>query len=249
MRRVRPRGPRRVDRWCSSQILTTTAKQRPYKAAVSRMHASEPARAGPACQAHQHRLRLIVAGMAERDDIGSRRQTGTLQKLVACRSRGVLDGTPLAARASRHVTPIGDEDEVERRRHAGGEPFVAVSRRAELVVEMCHAGEAHVTGVSQLAQDVDERDRVRSAGQRREHAGVGGNQVMLTDEVTDAIEHDHQGWTARQGGMGGTGQGETVDQRRDDAAVLPLLSILPVPPVLPEKEVPEDGLEPSTPRL
>ena len=70
------------------------------------MHAGEPARAGAAHQAQQKRFRLIVASMADRDEIGAARQPGALEEFVTRGASGVLDRTVFPAGARGDIPAI-----------------------------------------------------------------------------------------------------------------------------------------------
>ena len=105
-----------------AQLLPAAAEQRPDDGAVARMHAGETARAGAARQPQQDRLRLIVAGVAERDDVGAGGDARPLEERVARRRapRPRLDRRSRAARAA-HVLAIDEKGQAERRREPGGE--------------------------------------------------------------------------------------------------------------------------------
>ena len=74
------------------------------------------------------------------------------------------------------------------------------------MIEMRDAGEAQLSGVSERLEDVDERDRIRSARHGRDHAGARGDQIMLADEVTNAVNQGvHRGRVGRVGQVGRVG--------------------------------------------
>src|SRR5580700_10443041 len=103
-------------------------------------------------------------------------------------TRRVLDRPVFANRARRDIFPIRRKRKAQGGRDAGGEALVGVRRWPELVVEVHCPREAQLPGVSELAEKMDERDRVRSAGQRRDDAGVWTAQIMLADELANAFD-------------------------------------------------------------
>ena len=100
------------------------------------MHPGESARSGTAHKAEQNGLRLVVAGVAERDEIRAEMPPGTLQELVTGVPRCRFDGLPVGCGASRNVGSIGDDGHARLRGKGGGMLLVAVGRRPELMVEM-----------------------------------------------------------------------------------------------------------------
>ena len=92
-----------------AQIRAPAVEQRPHERAAPRMHRGQPASAGAAQEPQKKRLRLVVARMAERDDIGLEVEARAFEKLVARRASRVFDRTPIASSEGRHVGAIDQE--------------------------------------------------------------------------------------------------------------------------------------------
>ena len=105
------------------------------------------------------------------------------------------------------------------------------------MIEVRRPDQTQIAGRVELAQDDREGDRVRSAGQRHDHAGVSAKQRVLANELPDALQQHLMGWRLERR------EGRTV--AGSGVAILPILPSRPSCPKL----VPEDGLEPSTWRL
>jgi hypothetical protein len=194
------------------------------------MHAGEAAESGAAREAQQERFRLVVARVADGDDVRAGTQTGALEELVTGGATGILDRTLFPLRARGHIIAVDQERAIERGRDRRRKLLVGAGGCAKLVVEVRQAGQLQLAGGVELVQQMGERHRVGSAGHGREDPGVGTDQIMAADELPNAVEDEHQGWTGRTGGMAGTGGGE---RSISGAATLPFLPFLPFPPVLP----------------
>ena len=82
------------------------------------MHRTQPSRTRAAQQAEQERLRLIVARVAERHDVGVQLDARPLEEAVTRGSRGVFDRTVFAASQVSNVRTINDEGSTQMVRPA-----------------------------------------------------------------------------------------------------------------------------------
>src|SRR5262249_40117469 len=110
------------------------------------------------------------------------------------------------------------------------------------MVEMDEAGEPEIAVAFELTQQMCQRDRIRSARHRRQHPRPARDEIVLRDETAHSL--NHRGRVGQVGQIGLVGRTGKV---RNGAADLRGPPDLPDPPGL--YLMPEDGLEPSTPRL
>src|SRR5262249_33978734 len=162
-------------------------------AAVSRIHAGKAARSGAANEAEQHRFRLIVARVPDTHQVGTARTARPLEERVARGARRVLDRSPLARCAGGNVLAVNQRREAERGGQRGNEALVAIGGGAKAMVEMNESGQAQLAGAVEVGENVDERRRVRSAGDGGDDATLRPDQVVLPNELADACDeiHDH----------------------------------------------------------
>jgi hypothetical protein len=175
-----------------AQLVPAAREQRPDDAIVARMHCGEAARPGAADQAEQERFRLVVARVPERDDVGVEAEARAFEERIARRVRRVFDRATLGACARRDVLAIGEHRDVEGRGHRDGELLVPVRRGAELMIEVGDARETKLAARVQLAQQRSERDRVRSARHRGDDARLRARQIVIANELPDAIDQGHR---------------------------------------------------------
>src|SRR5262245_11349866 len=144
---------------------------------------------------------------------------GALEELVATRPCGVFKRAPLAPRTFADVASFDKDRQRQRRREFSAELLRVCRGRSQLLLEVCQSHELQVTGAVKLAQQVRCRDRVGSARYRPDHARGRLREAETPDRAAQAIDELHVA----------DGNGSSLHP--------------------PEKVVPEDGLEPSTPRL
>ena len=104
--------------------------------------------------------------MTERDEVRREVPARQVEELVARAAPRDLDRLAMAFRTRAHSFAAREKRAIERRGEPCGKRFVVSGRRAELMVEMDDAGQTQLAGVGEGTQDVDERDRVRSARDR-----------------------------------------------------------------------------------
>jgi hypothetical protein len=100
-----------------AELGTTAVEDRPHNRAVARVDTGEAFRSGAADEAQQKRLRLIVACVAQGDNVGAELDPRALEELVARLVRGNFNGSPPAPGARRNVLTIHGK----RHGHGGGD--------------------------------------------------------------------------------------------------------------------------------
>ena len=174
-----------------AKVVAPARQQRPDDDAVARVHPGKPARPRAAREAQEDRLRLIVARMAEGDEIRARASPCAIEEGIARRARRVLDRAPFLNRARADRLAIDEKPTAERLRQAADELLVGVGCRAQLMIEMREGDQLQLAFGVELMQDMRERDRIRSARDRRDHAIARANQIVLTNELADNGQQTH----------------------------------------------------------
>ena len=161
------------------------------------MNPAEASRSGAAQQAEQERLGLIVTRMTGRDDVGAELGRDALEELVARLTAGILHRRAELRRPRAHV------DEIRAKRHArfgrerAAKLLVVVGRSAQAVIEVGHARDRQLAAGLELAQQPQQRDRIRPARERDEHTIARPQQRAATNRVEDARGQCH-GQDAKQ---------------------------------------------------
>ena len=158
----------------------------------------------------------------------------------------------MRARA-RDVLASDEQRAARATREPRGEPLVGVRRGAQLMVEMRDAGQAQLAGAAsarRMCTSATESDPPDTAATTRVS---GRDQIVLADELPDAVEQVHEAivrlvaeavgvttfaWLAKPSTC-------ALRATADTYAGLPAGA----PRDAERRLVPEDGLEPSTPRL
>ena len=144
----------------------------------------EPADAGAGQHAHQHRLGLVVGGVAERDAGGAEARRPRLQRPVARRARGRLH----RAGADLHALDVhrNAQSRPERAHELG------VARRAwtQVVIDVQDA-QRQPPGRRQLAQQVQQGDGVRAAGDGHQDRFAAGEHRVAADRALDRVGQPH----------------------------------------------------------
>jgi hypothetical protein len=143
-----------------AEIATPAAKQRPDDPAVARVHSGKAPGSGAAGHPQQDRFGLIVARVAERDDVRVEVRPRALEPFVPRRTGRVFDRPSIAARTDANVLAAGDDRPIERGRERRGEALVIAGGFSKLMVEMDQAHEAHFSGGVEVAEDVRQRHRI-----------------------------------------------------------------------------------------
>ena len=172
---------------CSSDRVDV--EQRANQVIAPRRHRRKAARARAARQPQNHGLRLIVAGMRDRDAIGLRPMRSPPEKTLARVAPGDFDRHLVRLRIAGHVgiadhrghaEPIGERP-AERRVRVG-------LGAANVMIEMREPGEHDLAARGEVAQQERERDRVGSAGHRRDHTRARRPERMPGGVATHAID-------------------------------------------------------------
>ena len=125
---------------------------------------------------------------------GAERFRQPRQELIARLAAGDLDPHPALGGQGRHVGAFDGAVHAQPRGLRRDEPRVLVRRRAaHAVMQMSHVQrEPRMAPVPDLAHQVEQRQRVRPAGDRQDHAAALGQQVMPPDrrlEFRDDVLH------------------------------------------------------------
>ena len=202
--------------------------------------ASPPAR-GPRrrAAAAEKRLGLVVARVADGDDVRVEMRARPIEERVTRRVRGVLDRSPLAFGTVAHVLALDENGHAERARRATRrivrrDPRPTAGRvglHAKLMVEMRQPGDGQLAGRFELAQQVHERHRVGAARQRDHHARPGAaRSCRRIVRRTVAINMGWQGRLARSGGWRNAGRaGPASDCRPACPSAPPALPLVIAP--------------------
>ena len=176
------------------------------------MHRREAARPGAPKQTEEEGFGLIVARVAEGDHIRIQTDARPLEKTMARRTRGILDRAVLAPRPRRDVFTFHAQRPPERCGEVGAESLVRIRGGAQLMVEMGEPGRPQLARRVERADEMRQRDRVRSARQRDHDPGVAARQRMLANEPPDAVEQVHD--TCLAGQVGDRQVGRRSSKRR-----------------------------------
>jgi hypothetical protein len=148
-------------------------------------------------------------------------------------------------RTGPDIFPLDEDRNVARRGQGDAECLVATGLLAQLMVEMREAGDDKLSRRFELAQQMQERHGVGSAGHRGDDTRAGAGQIVLADRAPDAIKQHLDNQAGRAGLAGQAG--------KEEPNVLYCLPVYPAylacPALFNRNEVPGDGFEPSTPRL
>ena len=184
--------------------------------------------------------------MAESDDVRIETPPRVFEEPVACGARRILQRAPLGTRSSGHILPVRKEGPSEARRDLAAERFVSGCRTPQLVIQVGDACDLEHSASRELGQQVGEGDRVGPARHCDEDTSLRAREFMVANGRADAVDQLHgvtagqAGWVRgleRQGGKGRSGCRAHPDLTRPSCLCLTT------------QRMPEDGLEPSTPRL
>ena len=145
-------------------------------------HAGHPPGSRAPEQPEQHGFRLVVPRVSHGHDIGTQPDAGALEEVVpnlACR---LLTRDAPADCLCGHVRLLALEGHREPCGQLAAEPGVPGRLvAAQAVIEMDQAGEREPARAGQLAEQVEERHRVRAARHRGRDASARGEQPPLPD--------------------------------------------------------------------
>jgi hypothetical protein len=127
---------------------------------MARVHGREAARARSADEPKEKRLGLIVARVAERDDVGPKVRSRSRKEFVAGRARRVFNRSFFSGGARRDITAIREEGTFETRSQRGAESLVPPGGLAQLMIEMRNAGDRALARLVQFPRDLRERDGI-----------------------------------------------------------------------------------------
>ena len=152
--------------------------------------AAETAQAGAVHKAHENRLRVVVGVVRRRDAGAAPRRRGPREEVIARAARRGLE--PLAgARGERgDVGAPADAGDAERFAQLPDEALVPLGLlAAQAVVEV----RAHDAELRHRAQQVEQRDAVRPAGDGAEHRRAGREHIVSGRVAADGIGV-HSSW-------------------------------------------------------
>ena len=235
-----------------AEVGAPAVDERADHVAATRVHGREPARARAANETQQERLGLVVPRVAEGDAVGAEVAAGPLEERVAGGARRVLEQSTLAPRPCRDILAIGEARDAQPRRQRHRQGLVGCGLAAKLVVEVGDPDDLEVASRGQLVQQTGERDRVGPARHGGDEARVGTRQVVPPDRAPDAVEDLHgtglppalTGHASAPGGGVPTAAARVRTVPAGGRSRPPAMVISQCVP-----RVPEDGFEPSTPRL
>src|SRR5437879_5701614 len=127
------------------------------------MHGRQPARTRPANEPQEKRFRLIVARMAERDDLSVQALTRAIEEFVPCGACRILERSALASRTSRDIFRVDDDWKPELGGERRAESLICVRFETKLMIEMRDARDLEIAGRGQLAREMRERHGIGSA--------------------------------------------------------------------------------------
>ena len=174
------------------QLGPADRQQRPDQDPDAGAHAGQPGRAGAADQPQQHRLGLVVDGVAQRDPAGVQFAGRPPEEGAAHLVPGLLDGDPPGPRQVGHVRRLDDAGHAEPLREPPAEALVLVGLRpAQPVVHVGHPREGHDRPPRQLAEQVQQGHRIAAARHGRHDAPPGRDQRPRLDRRGYAVGERH----------------------------------------------------------
>ncbi len=156
---------------------------------ASRRHRRKAAGARAAHQAQEHGLGLIVARVRDGDAIGLHRCDRLVEEALPRVAARDFERHLMRLRVGRHVgiADHGRHAETIGKRAAERRVVIGIGA-ANVMMEMRDAGKDELAARGELVQQAGERDRIRSAGYRRDHTRVRRPQRMPGGIPTHAIE-------------------------------------------------------------
>ena len=184
-----------------AQLEAAAVEERPDEGVFARMHRRRARGSGAANEAKEKRFGLVVARVAERDDVGRQVRSSPLEEGVARRARSVFDGASLAFGPRRHILAVRQQRQTKRGGDAFAEALVLVGRGAKLVIEMRQADDLQIARFREGLQQPDERHRIGSARERDDHARLGPREIVSANRLPDAGQKIHRGEMVPEGGF------------------------------------------------
>ena len=163
-------------------------QERTDKDAAAGMHPGESARSGTAHKAEQNGLRLVVAGVAERDEIRAEMPPGALEEIVAGGARRRLNRLPIRCGTGGDIGAIGEDRHAELRGEGGGVLLVTVGRRAELMVEVGEPGHAQLAARLEIEKQAGQGDGIGPARNGGHDPVLREQEIVFADKTADTIE-------------------------------------------------------------
>ena len=167
--------PRHVDQRPDDRVAT----------GVNRAQASQPR---PSGQLQNKRLRLVIFGMADRDDICSRLTRGAPEEVVPDSPPGILEREPLAGCIAGHIEGFHDEGKAATGREVAAKRFILLGVRANLMIQVGNAGDPEATVTREFLKDQCQRNRIGSAGQPNEDAAPWGDQIVASNTPANLLQ-------------------------------------------------------------
>ena len=151
--------------------------ERTHDHARARVHAAQAAGPGPAQQAQEERLGLIVPRVRDGDQARAQPSTAAREKLVPRRVRRLLDGDRAARAPAHRRRPAPRQAGGPSRPRAAAELLVRDPRPRRAADDSnAQRRRAETLELRDLAQHMQQRHRVGAAGHRHDHTGTRRNQ-------------------------------------------------------------------------
>ena len=131
---------------------------------------------------------MIVARVAEGHQIRLQADARPLEKPMARGTSGILGRAVLAPRPRRDVFALHAQRPPERCREVGAESLVRIRGATQLMIEMGESSRPQFARRVERADEMRERDRVRSARDGGDDAYLRRPQLMPCRKSTDAID-------------------------------------------------------------
>ncbi len=103
-------------------------------------------------------------------------------------SRRVFERSALVSGARSHVLAAGEKRPAQRIRKRLAERLVAARVVAQLMVEMCDAGDGQLARRVQFAQQIRERHRVAAARHGQDEARARSGKIVSPDGAPDDVD-------------------------------------------------------------
>jgi hypothetical protein len=141
---------------------------------------------------HQHRLDLVVGGVADSHGLGGVFARGGKQETVAQCAGGFLDRKPIRLGAQAHVGRVDLEGQAEAASQPGNGLRLPVRLEAQPVVEV-----RHDDGIPGVAQDVQQAQAVGSTGNPGNDRPVGDQAALIAQHGKEALGHRNPSLTEK----------------------------------------------------
>ena len=123
--------------------------------------------------------------------MASGRLPDAFEERVARAPAGVFERRVPCARQRPHVGTLGEEGNPERRGEVPAERFVGVGAVAQSVVEVRRPGHDDFVPLLELAQEMEQANRIGASRQRDEQASAAGHHGPAPERVQNVVDEGH----------------------------------------------------------